>query len=169
MKPSRHFITLSLCGAFIAGCRSEPLGVSTRSLQPVFDATATSQPLGPVTIQTAIDFSTFPFHGTFTLVQGAASLGCSGGTFADQPADPVFDPLSKARPSIRKTFTCAGIRTGSFTANFQGTPAPGPGDANGHWNIVDGSDDFANLRGEGDFSVVFSGVETLTGTIHFDP
>jgi uncharacterized Zn-binding protein involved in type VI secretion len=168
MKPRGQFIPLSLCAAFIAACRSEPMG-PTRSLHPAFDAIAASQLVGPVTIQTAIDFSTFPFHGTFTVVQGAAALGCSGGTFADQPADPVFDPLSPARPSIRKTLTCAGIRTGSFTANFQGTPAPGPGDANGHWNIVAGTGDFANLRGQGDFSVVFSGVETLTGEVHFDP
>ncbi|MCH8900647.1 MAG: hypothetical protein IH942_09195 [Acidobacteria bacterium] len=35
---------------------------------------------GPVTIETEIDFSTEPFHGTFEVIDGADVLGCSSGT-----------------------------------------------------------------------------------------
>jgi hypothetical protein len=58
MKTRGHFIPLSLCGALIVGCRSDSDRVLPPLAQPVFDATAASQPVGPVTIQTVLDFST---------------------------------------------------------------------------------------------------------------
>lgn len=125
-------------------------------------------PQGPVTIVTNIDFSEFPFSGPFEVTQGAGLLGCSGGTFVDLPAG--FDPPSGGH--IAKVFTCTDDGEGEFVANFQPGPKPGPGDLNGHWNVTSGTDDFATLHGEGDFSVVFtgpeSGEETLTGEVHFD-
>jgi hypothetical protein len=124
-----------------------------------------SAPQGPVTIVTAVDFSDFPIEGTFIVTVGADTLGCSSGTFVDAPFG--F--------SVRKEFTCSSGGTGKFTANFQPLPKPGPGDANGQWNIVEATGDFAGLRGSGDFSVVFPtdcppsciGTETFTGKVHF--
>ncbi len=117
---------------------------------------------------TQIDFSTFPFHGTFSVVDGAALLGCSGGTFVDHP-------FALAPSAIQKDLTCtAGDASGSsFTVIFRPTPAPGPGFANGHWEVFTGTGAFANLHGGGDFSVVPTtppmGMETLTGVIQFVP
>jgi len=128
-----------------------------------------SEPSGPVTIVTAISFADFPFSGTFAVVEGADTLGCSAGEFVDHPSG--FEPPT--RGNIAKIFTCTAGGDGTFTANFEPTLKPGPGDGNGHWNITDGTDDFTGLRGEGDFSVSYtsgdSGVETLTGNVHYEP
>ena len=128
-----------------------------------------SQPSGPVTIVTAISFAEFPFSGTFAVEEGEDTLGCSAGTFVDHPSG--FEPPAKG--DIAKIFTCAEGGDGTFTANFQPTRKPGPGDQNGHWNITDATGDFAGLRGQGDFSVVVtgpdSGTETLTGVVHYEP
>lgn len=126
---------------------------------------AGTMPSGPVTIVTDISFAEFPFRGTFKVTEGSTLLGCSKGTFVDTP---------HAFGEIEKMFTCKRGGKGDFTFLFLPTLAPGPGDANGHWQVLEGTGDFSNLRGEGDFSVVFfpetmSGVETLTGSIHFDP
>ena len=128
------------------------------------------QPSGPVTMSTLISFESFPFHGTFTVPEGANILGCSAGDFVDHPSG--FDPPAKG--DIAKIFTCTDGGTGTFTANFQpNPPKPGPGDANGHWNITEATGDFTGLRGQGDFSVTNtgsdSGVETLTGVVHYEP
>jgi hypothetical protein len=165
MKTNPDLFRLAFFGVLFTACDAGPLGVKTgaenTSVQPVFDAVAATQPVGPVTIQTLIDFSTFPFHGTFAVVAGSALLGCSGGTFVDHPANPA----NFISQSIRKLFTCTAGGTGTFTVNFM----PGVG----RWNALDGTGDFANLRGEGNFSVVLvgptTGVETLTGNIHFEP
>lgn len=122
--------------------------------------TATGTPPdGPVTIVTAIDFSSFPFSGTFEVTDGDDILGCPSGTFTDFP---------RGFGVIQKVFSCTG-GTGTFTFLF----VPGPGNANGHWEAWKATGAFVGLHGRGDFSVVFtgpqSGVETLTGLIHFDP
>lgn len=174
MKTRRHFLPLFLCGALFAGCQSEPTAIDARSLEPAFDATAASQPVGPVTIQTILDFSALPFHGTFTVVQGATELGCSGGTFVDHFAS-VDNPGSGVprSSSVHKDFACTTGGSGTFIVNFTPTAKPGPGDFNGHWNVLSGSGDFANLRGEGDYSVITVDPpiahETLTGSIHSNP
>lgn len=119
---------------------------------------------GPVTIETEVDFTTRPVVGTFEVTEGADILGCSNGTFEDTPLD----------DGIYKELTCeSGSKDGSFTAVFLPDPeTPGPGDENGPWSISVGTGDFAGLRGEGDFSVVYEddqpkGVETLTGDIEY--
>jgi hypothetical protein len=122
-----------------------------------------------VTIKTSISFANFPFTGTFNVTEGRDVLGCSGGTFVDHPSG--FEPPAKG--DIAKIFTCDDGGSGTFTANFQPTRKSGPGDQNGHWNITDATDDFTGLRGQGDFSVNStgpdSGVETLTGVVHYEP
>jgi hypothetical protein len=138
------------------------LGVTTPSIA--------TPPQGPVTIVTDIDLSEFPFVGTFAVVEGAGLLGCTSGTFIDLPGGIV----PGARGNITKNFTCTEGGIGTFVANFQLASDVGPGDLNGHWNITDAAGAFAGLRGEGDFSVdtdccPLSGVETLTGSIHFNP
>jgi hypothetical protein len=174
MKSRRFFLSLPLCAALVAGCQSEPTGFGSKSLQPVLDAIANTPVAGPVTIRTALDFSSFPFHGTFAVVQGASALGCSGGTFVDHWAS-VDNPGSGAArsTSVRRHVVCTSGGTGTFVVNFEPNAQPGPGDFNGRWNALSGTGDFSNLRGEGDYSSVISGAttaeETLTGTVHFDP
>lgn len=117
---------------------------------------------GPVTIETEIDFSSEPFSGTFEVTEGADVLGCSSGSFVDTPRG----------DDIRKDLTCeTGDRDGTFSVSFLPNPdTSGPGNQNGPWSILEGTEGFTGLQGEGDFSVVadeesLSGVETLTGDI----
>jgi len=167
MRPGMQSVRFVSFVVLFAACNTGPLGVGTATEdQPLF----ASKPVGLVTINTVIDFTTFPFEGTFTVSAGSGLLGCSAGTFVDTPAGGF------SAGAIFKLLTCtAGTQSGSsFTVSFRPTPAPGPGDANGHWQVVDGTGGFANLQGQGEFSVVFSateleGFETLTGSIHFDP
>ena len=124
-----------------------------------------TQPSGPVTIETVIDFSTVPFSGTFEVTEGTALLGCSEGTFVDIPHS--FGP-----GAIQKIFTCDSGGNGTFAFTFVATRSPGPGDLNGRWTAWKATGDFVGLRGQGDFFVVFPGPplgeETLSGTIHFE-
>lgn len=139
---------------------------------PPADAT----PPSPVTIQTVIDFSSFPFLGTFTVPLGADVLGCSAGTFFDVP---LHDP---GIGQIEKHITCtSGTGSGDeIVLLFMNdctwlSPAvllckPGEGEVNGQWRVGSGTGHFAGLRGNGDFSVRFvddvTARETLTGAIH---
>ncbi len=118
---------------------------------------------GPITIETEADFSTRPVVGTFELTEGADILGCSNGTFED-----TFDEVTE---DLTKLLTCSEPSTGTFTILFDPQDIPGPGDENGPWSILDGSADFADLQGEGDFWVVSTGpdtgMETFTGDIEY--
>jgi hypothetical protein len=126
-----------------------------------------SSPFGAVTIVTAIDFSTFPFHGTFTVTDGASLIGCTDGTFVDHPI------MVGSASVIQKNLTCVdGSSAGSLlVVDFHPGPSPGPGLANGHWEVNSGTGAFTNLVGGGDFSVSptgpTSGVETLAGKVQF--
>ena len=113
-----------------------------------------------VEITTEIDFSEEPFSGTFEVTEGADALGCSTGTFVDGAGD----------DEIEKTFTCSdGSRDGTFTAlialpSEEGEQTP--------WRVVDATDDFSGLEGDGEFSVDENdedktGVETLTGEVAY--
>ena len=110
---------------------------------------------GPVTIETEIDFSGNSFRGTFEVTVGADVLGCSSGTFVDRPGIPE---------KTHKVMTCeSGSNAGTFTILFD------PPDGR-DWRVVESSDDFAGLQGEGDYSWVLfqssrNGEETLTGDI----
>jgi hypothetical protein len=121
---------------------------------------------GPVTIVTQADFSGQTVVGTFEVTEGADVLQCSDGTFEDEFV---------TEGNILKVFTCeSGSNEGTFTATFAPSDsAPGPGDENGPWSVVESSGDFVGLEGGGDFSVVYAtnganeGVETLTGDIKY--
>ena len=133
----------------------------TVGLVPITNATP---PTGPVTIDTEIDFSVFPFIGIFDVVEGAGILGCSSGHFED---------IFRGFGAIEKVFTCDFGGNGSFTFLFKPNASPGPGDGNGHWQAWKATGDFYGLRGRGDFSVFFTGPDTamemLSGVIHYDP
>lgn len=146
------------------------IGVLAAVLAGVASPASATPPQGPVTIVTDIDFTSDPFSGTFVVTDGAELLGCSEGTFVDWPSG--INPPSGG--ALAKYFTCDSPGSGGFVANFQTwTGKSGPGEGNGNWNVTGGTGDFARLHGQGDFWVVLSegglsGVETLTGSIHFD-
>ncbi len=112
---------------------------------------------GPVTIETKADVSAGTLQGTFEVTVGADVLGCSSGTFVDTPGIPE---------KTNKVMTCeSGSNTGTFTIRFD------PPDGR-DWRVLESSDDFAGLQGEGDFSWVLhqigqSGEETLAGDIEY--
>jgi hypothetical protein len=119
---------------------------------------------GTVTIEAEADFSTRPVVGTFTVTEGADILGCSNGTYED-----TYDVVTK---EVDKVMTCSEPKTGAFTIVFDPDGYDtGPGEQNGPWRILDGSADFAELHGEGDFSMVTNGpdtgVETYTGDVEY--
>jgi hypothetical protein len=120
---------------------------------------------GPVTIVAQVDFDDRPVIGTFEVTEGADVLQCSSGTFED-------GRVSQA--THLRVFTCeAGSSEGTFTATFTvDDPPTGPGDGNGSWSVAEGSDDFVDLQGDGEWSAVNTGdlpesVETWTGGIEY--
>jgi hypothetical protein len=153
------------------------LGVALLSLAFVLPVAAAAPP-SPVTIETKINFTSFPFSGTFAVTEGSENLGCLGGTFVDQPRGAGLG-------QIEKHFTCTtGAGAGdefvvlfkndcTFNSHATFRCRPGPGDlGGGQWMILSGTGDFAGLHGSGDLSVVFTGdvtgEETLTGQIHLN-
>ena len=135
---------------------------------------AAAGPPSPVTIETVINFGSFPFHGTFAVTEGAPALGCAGGTFVDTP-------LSGGTGQIEKRLTCAdGPGAGDeFVVHFKndctfrsrGTFHCRPGDGylgQGQWTLQSGTGYFEGLHGSGNL-VVFRegdiGNETLTGQL----
>jgi hypothetical protein len=125
-------------------------------------ACASSPPKGRITLMTQTSFTSEPYRGTFEVTKGTEVLGCERGSFVD----------TTAGTTVFKELTCeSGARSGTFTAKFN-PDAPGPGDRNGQWSIVEAADDFSGLDGGGEFSAVVdegwrTGVETLTGDIQF--
>ena len=161
MKSLTTLIMLIVFLILMSGCGT-PESVNPTAISP----TQKAVPLqGRITIATRISFSVWPPAGAFAVVEGADILGCSAGSFVDTPVE----------PRIQKLMTCeSGTKTGTFTFEFTAEEAPGPGDANGPWNIVAVTGDFTGLAGEGDFWVEEDeesglGYETLTGRIEYRP
>lgn len=139
---------------------------------------AAAGPPSPVTIETEISFASLPFSGTFTVSEGAAVLGCAGGTFVDIPR-------GSGTGQIEKQFACtSGAGAGDdFLVLFKndctflshGTFHCRPGSGylgQGQWMVLSGTDAFDGLHGSGDFVVVRTddtGQETLTGQIVMEP
>ena len=121
---------------------------------PVAGAT---QPDGPVTIVTKIDFSIFPFTATFEVTEGDTILPCMSG---------VTKGFPRGSGVIRKVFTCIEGGEGTFTFLFAPFASP-------HWVVWKATGAFDGMRGEGVFSLVMideiTGQETFTGMIHFKP
>ena len=119
--------------------------------------TGATQPAGPVTIVTEIDFSEFPFVGTFEVTEGAATLGCGSGTFID---------MQRGFGVVEKIFECDS-ESGIFIFLFT------PFVRNAHWEAWEGTGAFSGIRGRGRFSIEFGqgdiAYERLTGVIHFEP
>lgn len=143
-------------------------GVSAETTTPAAedDTTAEDSPQeGPVTIANELDFEFRPVTGTFEVMEGADILGCSGGTFVDagRPTD-----------GVQRTYTCdSGSNEGSFTADFNFVAVPNEVSDNGTWTVLEGSDDFVGLQGDGDWSIVYDtddpnvGVGSWTGDISY--
>ena len=121
---------------------------------------------GPVTFVNQVDFSFRPVAGTFEVTEGADVLGCSSGAFVDAGSPDT---------GIQRVYTCdSGSNEGSFTSTFNfDAREPDTISDNGTWSIVEGSDDFADLQGSGDWSIVYEetgpdlGVGTWTGGINY--
>jgi hypothetical protein len=120
---------------------------------------------GPVTIENEVDFSFRPVAGTFEVTEGADVLGCSSGTFVD---------AGSPNEGIQRAYTCdSGSNEGSFTASFNFAANEFEESDNGTWTVVEGSDDFVDLQGSGDWSIVYEatgpdvGVGTWTGDINY--
>ena len=109
---------------------------------------------GPVTIETALDRTLSPISGTFEITVGADVLGCSSGT--------VVSMNSETFGKTDNVMTCeSGPNAGTFTIIHDA------GDTS-RWNVLESSDDFAGLQGEGRISFVLGETtvaETYTGDI----
>jgi len=113
---------------------------------------------GPITFKARINLSESPVLGTFEVTTGADVLGCSSGTVVQ---------VSNGETFGNNVMTCeSGPNTGSFTI-YHG------GDGVYVWDVLEGSDDFTDLQGEGSWDFVLTGtgsvVETFTGDIEYGP
>ena len=118
-----------------------------------------------VTFETEIDFSTRPVTGTFEVTEGADVLGCSSGTFVDS---------GSPNDGVQRVMTCdSGPNEGSYTVALSFEANAGTVSDNGTWSVVEGSDDFDDLQGRGEWSIVYdqtgggSGAGTWTGDINY--
>jgi hypothetical protein len=111
---------------------------------------------GPVTIETDIDRSASPISGAFEVTVGADVLGCSSGTLVSMN--------SETFGKDDHVMTCeSGPNTGTFTIIYDATDTS-------RWNVLESSDDFAGLQGEGRMSFVLGTTtvaETFTGDIEY--
>lgn len=112
---------------------------------------------GPITIEAKLDVSVQPIVGTFEVTEGADTLGCSAGTFVDDPGG----------DELKRVMTCSGPNTGTFTHSFDPLGYDtGPGEQNGPWRMVDATADFTGLQGGGDWWGIGT-TETITGDIEY--
>jgi hypothetical protein len=119
----------------------------------------------PMTITTTVAFSGPP-QGTFT----ASGPICPSGTFVDEF---VAGGGSFRAPrliayalTVRKHFTCAD-GSGTFTVQFHPQFHPSS-DLNFHesgpWAMSEGTGKYGNLKGHGDFGVIYYDTQPVTGT-----
>ena len=112
---------------------------------------------GPVSFRVTIDFADGNNVGTFVVLTGADVLGCSSGTAVRlDDADRRLDGSD--------VMTCtSGSNAGTFKI--------ARGMDTGRWNVLEGSDDFAGLQGEGTWTFRLTSstaaVETYTGDIEY--
>ena len=120
----------------------------------------------PVIIVAQVDFDERPVIGTFEVTDGADVLQCSSGTFEDGRVN---------NATHLRIFTCeSGANEGTFTATFTINDVPTGADDTGSWSVAEGSNDFVDLQGNGDWSEINTGdlpesVATWTGDISYSP
>ena len=108
---------------------------------------------GPVTIKTDVDRSQSPLSGTFEVTVGVDVLGCSGGTLVSMNSE-TFGKMDNV-------MTCeSGPNTGTFTIVYRTEDF--------NWSVLESTDDFTGLQGEGRFSFVLPSPSTLTETFTGD-
>jgi hypothetical protein len=128
---------------------------------PNTDAEPAAPVAGPVTFRAKINLADPTVGGTFVVDTGADVLGCSSGTVVQ---------LGGSQSSVGNiVMTCdSGPNTGTFTVDH------GSEDVY-VWNVVESSDDFAGLQGEGSWDFILTSanaasvVETFTGNIEYTP
>ena len=170
----RSVVSLGSLTGIIALVACSDGSITPNLVQPELAASqgvGTPSPRAAVTIETVLDLTSVPLSGTFEVVEGAADLGCSAGTFVDHPVAGAPAPST-----IEKAFTCTSDGDGTFTVLFRpNLNRPGPGVANGQWSVLTSTGDFVDLHGSGEFSVVPLALapptlqETLEGAIHYAP
>jgi hypothetical protein len=120
-------------------------------------APAATPAAGPIAFQTVVDLSHAPISGTFEVMTGADVLGCSSGTLVRR------SPSSSDKGDY--DMTCESGAVGTFTIVHGGDRF--------EWSVLESSDDFAGLQGEGRFTFVLTSsstvVETFTGDIEYTP
>ena len=126
----------------------------TTSSEPEPAATVEPVPQATLVIEGEMNFDTG--LGTFEVTNGADVLGCSGGT----------NDESENEEAVFKVLTCeSGPRAGTISVRFV------PWDAS--WEVIDATEDFAGLSGNGKWSGLVTGntgSDTLSGEIAFgDP
>ena len=144
----------------IAAAVAAVIGVAVIvSAQNTEQAPVAGQPTptaGPVTIKTDIDRTLNPLSGTFEVTVGADLLGCTSGTLVSMDSE-TFGKRDNV-------MTCeSGPNTGTFTINNDVTDTS-------RWSVLESTDDFAGLQGEGRMSFVLGKTtvaETFEGDIEY--
>ena len=113
---------------------------------------------GPVAFKATINLSESPVVGTFSVTTGADVLGCSSGTVVQVNNSETFG---------NNVMTCdSGSNAGTFTIYHGGEDVR-------VWDVLESSDDFVGLHGEGSWDFVLTSsstvVETFTGDIDYTP
>lgn len=143
-----------LIAAGVAAVIGVAIIASTQNNEPAPIVTQPTPTTGPVTIETDVDRSVSPLSGTFEVTVGADVLGCSSGTLVQS------DTFGK----LDNVMTCeSGPNAGTFTIVYSTEDF--------NWSVLESSDDFAGLQGDGRFSFVMTGssgiVETFTGDVEY--
>lgn len=153
--------------ALVAGLAIAMAGALGVSFLATHVGAAHATPPTSATITTAILFGPPANHGTFV----ATAPLCPTGTFVDEFQTAGGGPSPQFTALLYKTLTCddgSGTFTIQFHAHFpredEGGSTP--------WTVLSGTGAYATLHGTGNLTFVrtgpVSGIETLTGKVHFD-
>lgn len=102
-----------------------------------------------------------PMTGTFGVRHGAGALGCSAGSFTEEPG---------AGRTVRELRCERGKRVGTITLVLRERTTGADDDHPGPWWVERGSGDFERLAGEGQLLTFLArGVDQMTGELLFAP
>jgi hypothetical protein len=126
-----------------------------------------ASPASSITLTTAIQFGPPANHGTFV----ASAPLCPSGTFVDEFETAGGGQSPQFTALLDKTLTCddgSGTFTIQFHAHFPREDVGG----STPWVVLRGTGAYATLHGTGSLTFIHTGpttgVETLTGEVHFD-